>query len=304
MGRVSVGDAINEGFRLIGRAPVPVLLWGFVQVAFAAAVFTILSPVYMAMFDAARSGAADPAAIQAFSGRAQSLQGFSLLIDALQVVLYSVVYCAVFRAVLHPEQSQFAYLRLGMAELFFGALFVGGYVVVASGAFAVVLVFAIVIGVLIAVHQVAAAIVIGVLAVIAMMVALFYLLLRFALIGPMIVEDGKFHLGDAWRLTRGHVLSLFLIGLVLALIALAAEIVIGLVLVAIGLGGLAALAGGFQNIAPFLQQPGALVRLAPLLVIFAIIWVPFIGCLSTLMSAPWARAYRDLKPPDVAATFV
>jgi hypothetical protein len=44
-------------------------------------------------------------------------------------------------------------------------------------------------------------------------------------------------------------------------------------------------------------------RLGPILVVAAVIWVPFIGGMAAIMAAPWARAYRDLQPPDLAATF-
>ena len=44
-------------------------------------------------------------------------------------------------------------------------------------------------------------------------------------------------------------------------------------------------------------------RLGPVLAIAAIIWIPFVGALAAIMAAPWARAFRDLQPPDLAATF-
>jgi hypothetical protein len=132
-----------------------------------------------------------------------------------------------------------------------------------------------------------------------------YLALRFSLVGPMMVEDGKFHLGESWALTRGNVGALFLIALVLFVIILIGEIVLGILLFALGLGALAAIAGGLQNLPTLFQQPtlAMLERISPLIVIVAVLWVPLIGCVSAVMGAPWARAYRDLRPPDVSATF-
>jgi hypothetical protein len=45
-------------------------------------------------------------------------------------------------------------------------------------------------------------------------------------------------------------------------------------------------------------------RLAPLLVVLAVVGVPLYGCVLAITGAPWARAYRDLEPRgDVAETF-
>ncbi len=41
-----------------------------------------------------------------------------------------------------------------------------------------------------------------------------------------------------------------------------------------------------------------------MLAIMAVLWVPLSGCLAAVMGAPWARAYRDLRPKrDIAETF-
>ena len=304
MAAISIGGAFGEGFSLIQRKPLAVLLWGLTQLAFAIATFALLAPLYLALFSAARSGAG-AAAFQAINPQLLQMQSLTYLIDVLEAVVYAVVYCAVFRAVLHPERGQFGYLRLGMAEFYVVVLLIGGYFAVSLGLVLVVIVAAIIVGILVAVHQIWAAVIVGVLVALALMVALVYFVLRFSLVGPMIVEDGKFHLGESWRMTNGHVWALFMIGLVVFVIILAAEIVFGIVLVALGVGVLGAMAGGLQNLPVFFQQPmGTLFgRLGPLVILVAVLWLPFIGGLTAIMGAPWARAYRDLKPSDLASTF-
>jgi hypothetical protein len=88
---------------------------------------------------------------------------------------------------------------------------------------------------------------------------------------------------------------------------IAFEIVVGLVMVGVGVGGLAAIAGGLRNIPTLFRSlpPMAIVsRLAPLLVTLGLLWIPLSGAVMAIMGAPWARAYLDLRPPrDVAATF-
>jgi hypothetical protein len=303
MAEISVGGAVNEGFSLIRRHPGAVVLWGLTHVALTVLVFAMMAPVYTSMFVAMRAGG--PAALQAMNPQIAQMQSFSYAIQILQVIASSVMWCAAFRAVLHPENARFGFLRLGAPEFFVAVLLIGGYMALGVGIVFAVLIVAIVVALLAVMHLVWAAVLVGLLAAIALLVAIFYLALRFSMVGPMIVDDGKFHLGESWALTRGHVGSLFMIFLLLLVVALVAEIVLSILFVAIGAGALVALAGGLHNLPAFFQaQPQVLLaRLSPLLAIAALIWVPFVGCLMAIMAAPWARAYRDLQPPDLAATF-
>ncbi len=304
MAEIAVGKAISEGFLLIRRQPGAVLLWGVTQIVFTAAALAVMAPVYYAMFAAFRAGAG-PAALQATSPQAMQARSISYLINLVQLLVSSVIWCAAFRAVLHPERSRFGFLRLGLAEVFVAVLLLGAYVAAGISLFVAVLVFGIVIALLVVMHLIWAAALVGVLAGVGFLVALVYLALRFSMVGPMIVEDGRFHLGDSWTLTRGHVGSLFMIGLLIFVVALVVQIVLLILFVAIGGGALAALAGGFQNIPALFQQPPQLLvsRLGLLFAVAALIWIPVFGCLFAIVAAPWARAYRDLQPPDLSATF-
>jgi hypothetical protein len=304
MAEIAVGGAINEGFSLIRRHPGAVLVWGVTQVVIAGATVALYAPVYLALFAAARSGAG-PSAFSAMNPQIMQMQSLSYLIDIVQVIVSSVIWCAVFRAVLHPERGQFAFLRLSVVEFYTVVLLIGAYFAFVVALILPIIVFVIAIAALVALHQIAAAVIVGVAAGIALMVALVYVLLRFSMVGPMIVDDGQFHLGESWNLTRGHVGSLFMIGFLLFILAAVAEIVLGIVLVALGAGGLIAIAGGPQNLAALFQEPpqALFARLGPLFIVAALVWIPFVGCLVAIMAAPWARAYRDLKPPDISATF-
>lgn len=303
MAEIAVGGAINEGFSLIRRHPGSVLLWGLARMALAAAVVALYVPVYFSVFQAARAGAG----VAAFQSNPQLMQAQSLsyIFNILQLGVSAVISCAAFRAVLHPERSRFAYLRVGAVEFYVAVLLIGAGFVLGVGLIGVILVAAIVIALLSVMHLVVVAVIVGILATIAAVAAAIYFGLRFSMVGPMIVEDGKFHLGESWALTKGHVGSLFMIGLLLFVVAIVAEIILLIVLAAVGAGAVAAIAGGFQNLPVFFQQPPQVLlsRLGPVLIIAAIIWIPFVGCLTAIMAAPWARAYRDLQPPDLAATF-
>jgi hypothetical protein len=149
--------------------------------------------------------------------------------------------------------------------------------------------------------------IVGVVAAIAALATVVYLALRLAFVGPMTVDYGRFQLTEAWALSRGRVSSLLAIALVVFLVLIAIETVVGLILLALGLGVLASVAGGLNNLATFFQQPPqALIgRLVPMLIVFAVVLVPMYGGILAIISAPWARAYRDLRPSgDISETFV
>jgi hypothetical protein len=308
MAEVSIGGAVGEGFALIRRRPGSVLTWGVVQVAATVAFFALLAPFYASLITTAlhqaQSGS-PPVAMPLTAGVMQA-QSLGYLVDLLNLMVSSVLYCAAFRAVLHPEQNRFAYMRVGAPELFLFVLIIAGFIAFFIGLLIAMIPIGIVVGVLVAVHAGVAGVIVGVVGGVAAFVAVTYLALRFALVGPMMVDDGRFHLGEAWALTRGKTVSLFAVGIVVFLILLAAELVFGLVLAAVGFGMLASIAGGLQNLAPFFHQPPQVImgKLSPLLVVAVVIWTPLMSCALALMGAPWARAYADLRPPrDVAEAF-
>jgi hypothetical protein len=83
------------------------------------------------------------------------------------------------------------------------------------------------------------------------------------------------------------------------------EAVLGAIVLALGLGFMSQLAGGLGNLQAFFTRPPAevIAALSPALVVMALLSIPVSGGLLAIVSAPWARAYRDLAPPNVAATF-
>jgi hypothetical protein len=211
-----------------------------------------------------------------------------------------VLICGVFRAVLHPEDRRYAYLRIGAAELVLALLFI----VVVVLFFIAVLVAAIPIGIIagiIAQGSPAAAIGFGIIAGVLAFAVMIYFGLRLSFITPMMIDDGQFRLGEAWGLTKGRVGSLFLIALLLVVIVLVCEMVLFGVSVAV----LGATVGGFDQLKTFfLQTPRAILeRLTPVLVIGGLGWLVLFCCALPIFYAPWARAYRDLKQTDLASTF-
>jgi len=308
MADISVGAAIGAGFDLIRRRPVSVLVWGAIVVGLQVLATVLFAPLYTATYGAIFQGMAngappDVAALQ--SPHVRSLQGLSQLFNLAQLLITAVVYCAVFRAVLHPERSAFAYLRLGAPEFFLVVLIFAAFVALFIGLLILIIPTSIVIGVTVALTHGggAAALILLPIVMLAMMAAAIFIGLRFAFVGPMMVEDGKFHLFESWSLTRGRVLSLFLLGLGLFGIFLLIDVVLLAIMLAAGAVEVQSLGGVAQVLAQLRASPMALAgKLAPLLAGIAVVEIPIAGCLMAIGAAPWARAYRDMLP-DAAHVF-
>jgi len=303
MAQISVGAAIGAGFGLIGRRPLSVLVWGLVPTLLQLVALAMLAPMYLGMIGAMAAGGTPTQSMM--TPQYAQMQGLVQLLNLVQFFVSAVVYCAVFRAVVHPEQSAFAYLRVGLAELFLALLILGAFIVM----FIAMLVIMIPVGILFAVVAVAShgagigfAIVIPIV-ILALFVAILVFGLRFSLVGPMLVDDGKFHLFESWTLTRGRLGSLLLLALGLFGLFLAIDIVILILLVAIAAAVVTA-AGGMARVGTLLQHsPQALLSGAwPFLIVYGIVAIPAAGCALAIAAAPFARVYLDLKS-DAAEAF-
>lgn len=308
MSGISVGVALGEGFGLIRRRPLAVLAWGAVVVLLQLATFALFAPYYLTVYGALIESIAQgaPFPVAALNSpdirRMQSLQELFNLVQLFAVV---VVYCAAFRAVLHPERSSFAYLRVGAPELFLSILMIAGVIAL----FIVLLIVLIPIGLILGIAIAAthggglAMLVIVPIVLLVMLLVVLFVVARFALVGPMMVEDGRFHLFESWALTRGRVGSLVLVGLGLFAMLLVADIVLLALFIAAGAAVVQSV-GGLGPAMAVLHGPqqAALAKLAPVFLIYLVVHLPLAGCVVAIAGAPWARAYRDLLP-DASATF-
>jgi hypothetical protein len=305
MAQIAIGEAIGEGLGLIAKRPIAILAWGLARVVMAGSVFALMAPLYLTIFsqvaNQAATGVATPPDVSGFA----AMQGVNLLLSVVSLFVSSILYCAVYRSVLFPEKHAWAYMRLGAAELFYALFFFGAVIVLIIALFVLMIPIFLIVGVTAVAHAAAA----GALFLFAGFIAIFVLMIwaicRLSMVGPMMVEDGNFHLFDAWALTRGHFWSLFMIALLIIVILIVIEVVLGVIALAVGIGWLAQVAGGAANIKSFFTRPPAdvMASIAPALLVAAVFSVPVSGCLNAIMLAPWAKAYRDLRPPDVAATF-
>ena len=309
MSDISVGSAVGAGFQLIGRRPVSVLVWGLLRVGLVVAVLAIYAPVLMQIFAEAASKAQtgekpNPADMSQMMSHMFLLQGVGYLAQLVGLVITSVVTCAIARSVVHPERKAFASLRLGAPELFMVILSFAAGIAAAFAIIILIIPFAI-LGTFLGMQHlwIALGVMIAV-AVLILVLGLIYVFARFAFVVPMMVDDGQFHLFDAWTLTKGKAGSIILIGICLALIGMVLGLVVEVVLVALGAGALGVAAGGFDNLQAFFTRTPPqqiLMTLAPSLILLGLLLIPIQGAAMAIFIAPWARAYRDVVPTSPLA---
>jgi hypothetical protein len=230
------------------------------------------------------------------------LEGVLMLVALATAVVSLILTCAVFRSVLRSESRSLTYLRLGSAELFLFAFGVGGYLALILGALGIAIPVGLLASILGLAHAPFLSGLVVLLGVIVGFALLIWAALRLSVAGPMIVADGRFHLNDAWRLTKGHAASLLTIGLCLMVILILILTISAALTVAIGgsqaSGVMSLLSGGAAKPVSYVM-PTFSVRLAARY----LIQIPISGCSLAIWAAPWARVYLDLAHPDVASTF-
>ena len=295
MAELSIGDAVGAGFGVIRRRPVAVLIWGLLQAAVWGAMVAVMAPTYLAMVaEVAKNAGQAPTPDVANMMR---MQGTVWLLDVVGLFVATILYCAVFRSLIHPEQSRLGYLRLGMTELMLFVLMVGAYIAFVVALVILMIPAALIVGVLVAVHAAAAAVIAGIVLGVAAVWGLVYVVLRFSMVGPMMVDDGKVHLLDAWALTKGRAGALFLMALCLLGILIVLELVLVAIAAIVGVSVLSSIAGAVSAIPALLRQPPGVVLsdLTPLFVIGGLAAIPLYGALLAILGAPWARAYLDFR---------
>jgi hypothetical protein len=303
MAELSIGGAVGAGFGVIRRRPAAVLIWGLLQTAVLGATFVVMAPMYFAMLAQVAKNAGAGHAPTPDMTNIMQLQAMSWLLNLAAVFVVTLLNCAVFRSLIHPERSGFGYLRLGMTELMLFMLMIAAYIAFGIAIVILMIPAAIIVGLLVAVHATAAAVIVGVLLALGALWGLVYAALRFSMLGPMMVDDGRVHFLDAWALTKGKAGALFLMALCLLGILILLEMVVVLIAGIIGVSVLSTVAGGASAIPALFRQPPATVlsHLAPLFVIGGAAAIPLYGAVLAIFGAPWARAYLDFRVDPAAA---
>jgi hypothetical protein len=300
MREVDIGGAIASGFKLIGREPLAFLAWAVVYaVVGLAPQLLITGSTFNALSALDPAKAQDPAAMQALMGPMQSLQWLTLITTMAAWVL---LYGAIFRATLYPDDRRYLYLRLGQRELWMGLTLLVLMVLYGLSFVAMLLPLLVIVGVGAAAGggggAMAAAMLIAVPVVLAV---LLWGASRLSVALPMSFGQRAFILPEAWRLTRGHGGRIFLVFLALVAILLLGE----LVLLGVGVGLVAALVPLPELGRAFTENPAKLFsKVNPAVWVgITFVWALLGAASAALFSAALAHVYRDLSPEDPAEVF-
>jgi hypothetical protein len=312
MARFSVAEAATAGLGVIGRRPLAVLAWGLVIfVATAAPMYLLLwamRPDFAMLMQVGQPGPAnDPQMIGRFMRLQSGVMLFQLLFWLWATGVKAVICSAVFRAVLEPQESRFAYLRLGAREGWLTLLFLVEYVLAYIACFVLALLAVVVVAIVAMgggpqahVAAVSTAVVIGLVA----LVLFLWLALKLSMAAPMTFVDRQFRLFESWSFTKGRLGKLLGMSVLLVVLLIGIEVLFG----GLMMGGVFALGGTMT----WLLEPGAvqaLVReppleivrkLGPAIAVAGVLLVVFSTVVTTVFCAPWAASYRALLNEDPA----
>lgn len=307
MAGFSAGEAISSGFRLIGRRPGALIWWigawlVLAGLPMALMVWAVL-PDFANFIEQterhAREGAPRPdlAAMMALQSRMLTLQSVGFLSG---LVSHSVLLGAIYRAVLHPDERRFGYLRLSGREVWLGLMLAVLYVGLWIALFVVLLptLIAAAIGAAAAeragsaglVPLICVALLLGGLAVVCWLVA------RFSLALPISFDRRSFAIEDSWRLTRGAAWRIVGVGVAVVVIALVIE---GVVFGAVAGVGIALLLHGAVSM-PWVQRfdPDVVRRMLSWIALYVLASAIWIVPMYVILAAPLADIYRQLTAAE------
>jgi hypothetical protein len=244
-------DAAFEGFRLTRERPSAVLVWALAYLVFSLALAIMIVNWFgptLARFQALQQSAnPDLTASVALLGKLAPLYAIAI---PLSIVFFATFICAVYRAILRPQDRGLAYFRIGGDEFRMMMLMVVLFLLAMGALFATSIFIGLVVGVLAAVSNPTAG---GALAGLIAFVATMWLFVRLSLAGPMTFAERRLVVFGSWSLTRGafwplcgaYVLALALGVIILLLMAVIASAIVGVAVFATG-GSFADFGRNFQ----------------------------------------------------------
>jgi len=306
----SATDAAFEGFRLTREKPVAVLIWAALYL-----VITLISSLLLVLWagqdmaamrevSATATAPADP------ERAAEMMQGLAKIYAiGLPIGLISsgLLTCAVFRAVLRPQDKGLGYLKFGAEELRMILLFVLiFFIFMAVLIGATLLVGLVTAGVAFAVASAgggAAALstLVGMLGVVAVLAAMVWLAVRLSLAGPMTFVEGRIDLRGAWMMTRGNFWPIFGAGLLAWVLAILVTILGAAILFGVGM-----VVGGGLSAVDEIMNPDTSSLAAyftPTFFVVSVFSAIFSALQYAIVIATPAMIYRDLKGMGEAEAF-
>lgn len=297
MASFDIEQAAFSGFGVLRRSPFSPVVWATL---WAVAIGVVLVPFGSDLlgFVVMMINSGGHPDLKKALGAVVGMLGLALLWLPIGFVLGGVVPCAVYRAVLRPEEEGFAYLQLGRSEwIVMLVLFVKNLLIGMARVF-----LSMVLGVAVVLfsgHGLAA----RVLAEVVTLIVVLWLSLRLSLAGPMSFRDGRFRLFESWALTRGQDARLFGVALIIGLIC----VVVYLIAICLGAAAAFAIWGGPPVTSLALLQtqtgPQMMTVLAPLFVLVGLLEYLIAILVTPIVHAPWPRILQRMtEGPEAAPT--
>jgi hypothetical protein len=223
----SASNAAFEGFRITRQQPLAVLVWGVVWLLGLLAMGMAMMPAMMPFAEEIVAAGGDPEKLSA--GAQAAILSSLWFVAPVGLVVQALLAPALYRAVLTPEARRFSYLRVGMDE-------VRALVIFAATA---AISFALSYGGD-ALERLAAGAVgtwLGILIGTAVSMASIYLAVRFSLLAPRSVRDGRFAIKPALATTKRlfwPLLGMGVIAGVMAVLVVLLLVVVALPLTSLG----------------------------------------------------------------------
>lgn len=296
----SATDAAFEGFRVVRRNPLTLVFWALFYLVILAAGFALLGGSFISLTAAAEQleqagGTPTP---EEFMPVLAAYTTLIAIVVPLSLIASAVVYAAVSRAVLRPDEKRFGYMRLGMDEV---RVLVVSLVLALLFMLLGVIIFGVIgsLAGLATAGEIPALWIAVVLLSLAAVCLFVWLAVRLSLAIPITMAERRIAIFESFGVTRGRFWAL----LGMALLAVVMSMVVGLLgslvfmplqLATGGVAGLGGLEG--EDLAGILQVAWPAIAA----------WIVSNAILSALqvavVYAPFSAAYRDLvgRTPDAA----
>ena len=314
MTRFSIGEALGAAFKLMRQRPAAVFVWGALIISPTLAFMPVMLATmsrFVTTMEAQSASGIDPATApfpaEALAGMIGMQLAFGLL-NLLQLFALIVVYPAIMRAIIRPQERSWFSMRVSMDEvrvaLVAGAVLGGFYIVMMIAMMLVMVVGIFVIGAGSGsdASAVTVAIMMPVL-MLAIMAIVLCVLPRFSLMAPASLMTRRFAFAEGWRMAKGQWGRL--IGLQLSVIAiiLLVELVLFVIVVAVamlvasaGLG--ATLPDANTSEMPFAVLDAIWAAWWPLFALGGLALCALYGAVLTLSTASQASACLQLARPQ------
>jgi hypothetical protein len=286
-------NAAFEGFAIIRREPKTLLIWAGALVGVQAVSLGAMYAMGISHLNLPQT-AEEMRSFTNWGG----LVGLGLAAIMIALILYSAATCAVYRAVLRPQDTAFGRLRLGADEgrmllliLVLWLLFFAAYI-------AFIIVGVVLAGVLSAGGSGGAAA--GALVVFVLVIAFFvffaWLSVQLSLAAPMTFATGQLQVFRSMRLVKGNFWNLLGCYLLAFVVLFGLYIVLGMVQATLmtAVGGPSA----FDSFVHPQAKPDMSAMFKPATIAVTLFINLFGALLYPIMLAPAAAAYRDIAGPD------